>query len=103
MARKISAPPGAVLTGLAVGLFFINYGFARAGWPPFLYCYGKEIAAAVYAQLREFAVLTLMVAVAFHSARMEWRKAFIASGLMLLVMGMPTFSDILFRAGGSCG
>lgn len=89
--------------GALILLVLANYAAVRLGWHPFLYCWGRELASEVYAELSGFVNVMLIAASVLFLTKAQYQKALTACLIMVLVEGMPTYAGIVFRMGGSCG
>jgi hypothetical protein len=102
MRAKPATADSAALVIAAIGMWSANFFAVKFGWPPFIYCLGQSFLGPVLGPWHEIGVLVMLGWFAIQLGTGRFYGAFLAFAAVILVAGIPTFADILFRLGGSC-
>jgi len=84
-------------------LYAANAAAVQWGGSPFLYCYGRNLAAIVYGPMLTVASLGGLGWMAYRIARNDIWGALTGAFIVLLAFGMPQFATIIFKLDGTCG
>jgi hypothetical protein len=101
MAAKVEKPQ---FTAVAVGaaVFLLNWFSAQYWSYPFAWCWGKQLQPI----FEPWLFVIHFMALGYFVLCIMSRDAFkVAQGLMvaIVIFSVPTFMEILFRLGKSCG
>ena len=102
MAAKVENPTGTAAAIVAT-VFVLNWVSAKYWSYPFAWCFGNW---AIQPVLEPWLFVSHFVALGYFCACALSRSIFkLVQGLMVtvIVFGFPTFMEILFRLGKSCG
>jgi hypothetical protein len=105
MAKKSPLNLGSreVLLGLIPLAWYANYMSARYYHWPFLYCWGRKPALALYEPVAELANVAALGYFFVQLVRFNVMGALTGALMVVILMGIPTYAETFFRLGGSCG
>jgi hypothetical protein len=82
-------------------LWVANWIAVKAGWSPFLYCWGLAVGPWL-AGWYQMITLVLLVGVGLSALAKRWTTAFYLSLIWTAVTGIPKFWATVVGLGGVC-